>query len=692
MIRVVTNTMSQQFQKGNAGEKSVPAAPYPPMNTERNDGDDNFPMGPSLRSSLSSTPHYSHAAFRGGYEHVGGFRSNSELPPSSQATGGGETDDRPFSELPKAARMATYASQIQICPTWNDTVACINCISPSLERDGSNFKAPAMVSSPPPSRSRKAGPILLELRQVQLAAQSEGEFDFFTTKTVGLSRGNPSLGTSVASTCLGLPVVKTFDSNLPPGPITGATGLTTGALCIHTFGDEKDADGLLSSSIEYFHTPRHHRQASAVAWRPIKSNHVAIGLLGSGSAPAPGGSANVRRNPGARAGGDREFCCFVWDIEAQSSKRTAQPMTKLSHNAAVASMAWLLDGQTLVVGGQSRNIQLYDMRVSGTNAPPISAHAHSMGVHGIQVDPHRPHILATFSRTEGEPVKLWDCRRMDTVVSEIKVAPSTHSKTFPETSKPPIVSSIKWSTLESGTLSVAIGESVQDYDTSSGSRPVLVRVNYAKEGQSIVDLALYEGQKQHRESIQSRSSRLIEVLYPRRMLAVLGDRTVCDMAKHTDSPVAISRRDGRLVHGLGRTLWVGSTNEGPCAMESLQMRAGEDISATMMRRARCLHVARYSMNTASNIKMISEEQPIGEAEESPSLRYALLRLWSWIDRVEALSNDAENLEDDAIWPSIKGLVDAGVWQLLRMDQEDSIDETKMSEALSCNTYDSQARR
>jgi hypothetical protein len=366
-------------------------------------------------------------------------------------------------------------------------------------------------------------------------------------------------------------------------------------------------------------------------------------------------------------------------------------MTKLSHNAAVSSLAWLLDGQTLVVGGQSRNIQLYDMRVSGTNAPPISAHAHSMGVDGIQVDPHRPHFLATFSRTEGEPVKLWDVRRMDSVVSEIKVAPPTTGKTF--LSQPPVVSSIKWSTLESGTLSVAIGDSVQDYDTSSGSRPVLVRVNYAQDGQSIVDLALYEGQKQHRESIQSQSSRLIEVLYPRRMLAVLGDRTVCDMAKHTNSPVAISRRDGRLVHACGRTLWVGSTNEGPCAMESLKMRAGEDISATMMRRARCLYVARYSMNTASNIKMLSEEQPIGEAIESSALRYALLRLWSWIDRVEALSNDSENLEDmDAIWPANKGLVDAGIWRLLRMDEGDSIDEMNISESLSCNTYDSQARR
>jgi hypothetical protein len=432
------------------------------------------------------------------------------------------------------------------------------------------------------------GPVLLEMRKLEPNTGFDDE-DFFNIQTVGVSRGNPSLGTSVASTCLDLPTGMisnnsssnntggSYSSNSYDGggAFTAATGLTTGALCIHTFdGVSRDEMGLLSSSIEYYHTPRHHRQASAVAWRPAtNTNHVAIGLLGSssGAGPQQAGAGNRRGNPVVRTSGDREFCCFLWDVEAQSStmaKRMATPMSKLCHNAPVASLAWLDDGQTLATGGQWRNVQLYDMRVSGTNAPPISAYAHNFGVHGIEVDPHRSNLMATFCRSVGEPVKLWDIRRMDSVVSEIKPKPPSN-----DNSETPVVSSIKWSNLEPGTLSIAIGTSVQDYETSSGSRPVLCRVSHVKKGQQIVDIALYDGHSNLSSAelgtggvgtgeSRSHSTRLISGLYSRRMLAVLEDRTVCDMAKHTNAPLAISRRDGRLAHALGPTLWVGPTNEG----------------------------------------------------------------------------------------------------------------------------------
>jgi WD40 repeat protein len=236
-------------------------------------------------------------------------------------------------------------------------------------------------------------------------------------------------------------------------------------------------------------------------------------------------------------------------------------------------MAWMLDGQTLAIGGQSRNIQLYDMKVSGTNVPPISAHAHNFGVHGIEVCPHRPYLMATFCRSVGEPVKLWDIRRMDSVVSEIKMSGSGTGTQASSSSSSQIanqghVEAVKWAILEPGTLSVAIGDSVQDYDTNSGSRPALIRVNHANRGQPIKDIALYGGPRPTRKpngvgaESKDQSGRLIEALYPRRMLAVLGDRTICDMAKHTYAPVAISRRDGRLVHALGASVWVGSTTFG----------------------------------------------------------------------------------------------------------------------------------
>jgi WD40 repeat protein len=367
--------MPQQQQ-----EAQVPSAPYPPMHAR-----------PAPKSSLSSSPHYSTSYVARNADSINNsgsvMSSINSIPTSAEA---GEENlggiRQTFSEPHKNGRAtSTHSSQIRFCPYWSDTIACINCVTATSPR--------GELTTGEAGRNRKLGPILLELRQLELAQKMgiDDQAKFFTTGTIALSRGNPQLGTSVSSTCLDLPTVQTY-SGQSEAPVAAATGLTTGMLCIHTFGKDFDEDGLLSSSIEYYHTPRHHRQASAVAWKPNNANHVAIGLLGSSSASGPQQGSGPRRGTNIRAGGDREFCCFLWDIEAQQSanKRNALPVSKLSHNAPVASLAWVLDGQTLAVGSQSRNIQLYDMRVSTNNVPPISAHAHSFGVHGIEVDPNKP--------------------------------------------------------------------------------------------------------------------------------------------------------------------------------------------------------------------------------------------------------------------------------------------------------------
>ena len=553
--------MSQRSQQKQQPQNRVPvpSAPYPPMQF----------ISPPTKSSMSSSPHYSTSY---------GTNRNSDPTNSGSVTAssarGGEgliEDDnmlqrQSYSDLPKTSRTApVHVSQIKMCPQWSDTVACINCIPaiPGVSQQDPNIM-----------RTRKQGPMLLELRYVELANGKNSD-SFFATRTMALSRGNPSLGSSVASTCLDVPIVQNYTGQ-SQASVTAATGLTTGMLAIHTFDDETDEDGLLSSSIEYYHTPRHHRQASAVAWRPNNFNQVAIGLLGSNTSGTQQAPGPRRGGQGSRTGGDREFCCFLWDIETQAlstSKRNIQPMSKLSHNAPVASLAWMLEGQTLAVGGQSRSIQLYDMKISGGNVPPISAHAHNFGVHGIEVCPHRPYLMATFCRAVAEPVKLWDIRRMDSVVSEIKVSgqgnSSQTSSSSPSKSADQLqVETVKWATLEPGILSVAIGDSVQDYDTNSGSRPVLIRANHINGGQRIKDIALYRRANPRKSEVtqvqqaEDQSMRLMEALSPRRMLAVLENKTICDLAKHTYAPVAISRRDGRLVHALGSSLWIGSTTFG----------------------------------------------------------------------------------------------------------------------------------
>ncbi|CAB9496206.1 GATOR complex protein MIOS [Seminavis robusta] len=785
----------------DAEPTGVPAAPYPPMQSSR------YPSAhvTTTRSSLSSTPQYTSSSTTGTGRH-GGDASNMKSPDSAATMEGSSmrrgsatatsvgvqvqdhlaaasSNARVGNAANTAARQAV--SRIQFCHA--NVVACINCQPPpplpviaasntaATQQDSPYAGAPSAQPTPP-RVNRKLGPILLDLRQIVAVPQHYssrlGQHEhhhqstemptLFTTRTLTLSRGNPSLGTSVSSTCLDVSsILPAFGATQKPSPC--ATGLTTGALCIHTFSTETTTDDggdSLAASIEYFHTPRHHRPATAVSWRSYNSRHVAVGLVSSAMAGATPISSshhhhmnvnnhmnmnlpamNARRggtnNPvvtgvrgggggGSGGGGDREFCCFLWDIEHQAAgsgtKRTnTSPLFKLSHNAGVASLAWLLDGgQTLAVGGQQRNIQLYDLRVSGTSSatPPISAFGHNFGVHGIEVDPFRPHQFATFSRSAEEPVKIWDARRMDSVVSEIKIGGILQAATSQSTTtttdnhnnaanKSATVSALRWSSRESGVLSISIADVVLDYDTSS--RPVLSRVSRGKG--PILDMALYPGllpstdspsvvprakpgQKQPAaataEGINDMS--LITELYPQRMLVVVDDRSVQDMAKHTSAPLAVSRRDGRVVHSLGKYLFLGTTRSGPMAMESLKFRSDEDISATMMRRARCVQVARYSMDTTSNIRLLAEEAPL---DRLSSNRDALLRLWTWIDRMESLCGSHEEMgamEDGGTFWSTKGFDECGVWKLLDFDSERHTDTIVRSDALACDVYESPVRR
>ena len=357
-------------------------------------------------------------------------------------------------------------------------------------------------------------------------------------------------------------------------------------------------------------------------------------------------------------------------------------------------LAWLSEGKTLCVGSQLRYFHIYDLRISGTTGSPTSTWAHTDAVNGMDVDPSRPNIIATFGCTTGEPVKLWDARRLDTSVGEIKTSNG-------------IVSAIQWSRLYPGTLSVALGDTVQHYDTTASlSRPVLSRLSHAE--LTIMDLSLYPRphQKNVSSTTKNESSKaklnqeIVAELYQNRMLVVLADKNVHDMPKDTTTaPLAISRRDGRLAHAFGGALWIESCV--PSAMETPIALKDEDISARMMRRAKCTRAVRYSMDAALNLQMLSEEEEEEVDDEEtdlgdmlPSTRM-LTRLWSWIYRIERVCYQREvyGVEN---WPA-KGLADSGVWRLLELDRPTSVDTTDkdtiaLDNSLCIDTHDSLTRR
>jgi len=630
----------------------------------------------------------------------------------------------------------------------SDIYGGVNCLEhvhfPSSSDENSYHHQPGAVHSEKKvtyqsqanARIKRMGPILLELRYLEtrvldLSREIElGGKELFLpvtgyqAKTFALSRGIPGAG--AASCCLSFQ--KNVDANgnyisdTTGDTIHCATGLTTGALSIHSFrnvldyipSSEDDEDSkqwnILDSSksddasAAYFshQQPRHHRHASSVAWRSggnSNSRFVAIGLHNSGIGQDSHRQIPQNSSSGSIASKEKDNC-LVWDIEGSKGLKQG-PTYRLAHHSGVSSLEWIENGQYLAVGCSQGDVQLYDLSIKGTSARPTSVRAHENPVHGIQVDPNRSSVFATFSRGITESVKLWDRRKMNSCLAEIKVdaggASSVARKGLPS-----IISDVSWDTSASGSLAVATNTSIRYYDTLNPSRPAIVRMSNSRN--SIQTIAFQPFSKDLSTNTNTTP--------PRRMLVVETNGSVIDLPLHQVSPIAISNRDGRIAKSLGSAIMTGKTTEGPAAMEIMSYGAQEDISATMLRRARCLHASRYSTDPSSNLEMISIELKSFRSEEgtqrqiegnSDSLKDAiasreqLYRLWSWIERVEKLCfrNDFEVIDERRL--PAKGLRDAGILKLLKMDliHSDEIttfDKSSMSSLFNRNVFDSPMRR
>lgn len=667
-----------------------------------------------------------------------------------------------------APSLQRVPSRAAFVPHTKDFYGAINC----AEGTSSNAGDPAAANKDASKVSNrlKPSPALLEIRKIKYSVysppdnqqESPSSWSPFEHETVLVSRGIPG---SVNSTCLDF-------SKASSPTIRCATGLTSGALAIHCISnihahsinsnaDESNMD-LPTSTVTHY-APRQQRPASSVAWRPSfsggnsKNGLVAIGLIrsSSSSSNAPStrsiskaasvGSSSlasrsgVTSNPlgttssaggstGSIGGGDRDFGCLVWDIEAQSSSVSGagtvrgksaaggrgsppppvgkgavpikSPVYRFAHNSGVESLSWLMDGQLLAVGCQKRNVQLYDLRMSGTNAAPISVFAHSDAISGIVPDDCCPTktVFATFGRNAGEPVKIWDARMMDSTLTEIRVPPTQYGAG---------ISAVAWSNERPGELAIAVGDSIRTFYTRApGSRALPVNVSYVGNGDKALSL----------QCLAFRPSTTNEQIgyYPHRILTVSSQGEVNIVPESQVAPIAISKRDGRIAHGLGNTVWVGSV-EGPSAMEGGFAFANEDVSSRMMRRAICFHDIRYSTDAKNNVIKLEEEKEQLFAQRRVQLSQArsqvsdedfsetlhnleqLLHSWRWIALIENLSVEQKGEENSEDFFPAKGLIDAGVMKLLRMTSRETADNgtsdsNSKSDTLFCDIYDSPPRK
>jgi WD repeat-containing protein mio len=373
-------------------------------------------------------------------------------------------------------------------------------------------------------------------------------------------------------------------------------------------------------------------------------------------------------------------------------------MNRFAHNSGVSSICWMSNGQSLAVGCQQRYVSIYDLRASGASVPPINIDAHDGSVNGIEVDPSNPYVFATYSRGLAEPVKLWDSRRPDFKVSEIKLDSGTVGSGGEYSS----VSRISWVPSCPGLLSVAVNESILYYDTydarGNNSRPMLTRISNSH--RNIQDLTF---QPEITTSYEKKSHGKLE-----RMLVAESGGLLRDLPVQQLAPVAISPRDGRVVNSTGNMIISGCATKGASAMESSEFTIDEDISATMMKRARCLHSSKYSTDAESNLELISKEldsyiYKFKNVDKDVNLdlftwREQLCRLWSWVHRVETIifRKNTPSVIDERRLPA-KSLIDAGALKVLKFDQPNSdeittFDTSIMSPIFNRAIFDSPMRR
>jgi hypothetical protein len=194
------------------------------------------------------------------------------------------------------------------------------------------------------------------------------------------------------------------------------------------------------------------RSCTAVSWNDLNPTQLAAGFEKS------------------RIQG--EFSAVVWDTEGGAGKVLFRP----SSEEPIASICWL-NAHVLLVGTSISWVRLYDIRTKGSGQGgeimSIMAHASTRPrkVKGIRCDQLQKDVVATFSDSPGEPIKIWDLR---------KAGVTAKPKLMIMQSAAAAVVDVAWSAARAGVLAVAANQSrnVNFYSTMRPLTEVVTRTPF----------------------------------------------------------------------------------------------------------------------------------------------------------------------------------------------------------------------
>lgn len=185
------------------------------------------------------------------------------------------------------------------------------------------------------------------------------------------------------------------------------------------------------------------RSCTSVSWNSLTTSQVAAGF-------------DLLKN---------EHCVNVWDLndsEPLLGQVGLKPLLRLCFEEATSSLAWLPDSPHMLAVGTSMGwVRVFDTRQGEQAAVDVSLMAHPGARHrkvkGIRPDPFHPHLLGTFSDTPQESVKIWDLRKG--VSSKSKLTPvatiSPHGGSDGQYNSQSAVTDAAWSTSRENVLAVS---------------------------------------------------------------------------------------------------------------------------------------------------------------------------------------------------------------------------------------------
>ncbi|XP_049939369.1 GATOR complex protein MIOS isoform X2 [Schistocerca serialis cubense] len=179
--------------------------------------------------------------------------------------------------------------------------------------------------------------------------------------------------------------IKCIDIFPHPEPdILLAVGQASGKVTLTAFGPTVfDSRGITGKEL----VPRHSRQCNGVAWSPVDSNLLAVGL---------------DKN---RA----DHSLLVWDLTRchlqQQMPDSVRPCAELGLSETTHSLAWL-QPRNIVLGMNSKHLKVFDIRDSNRAVNATNTKA----VFGVCIDPHMENQLASFIENQ---IYIWDLRNFE---------------------------------------------------------------------------------------------------------------------------------------------------------------------------------------------------------------------------------------------------------------------------------------